>query len=89
MAPLSHIGNVDLSMAKQQDEGSQFGLHQNPLNGTIDTAGNTQNFGNDLKEQELMVENLEVLCRENNLKNYIGIFSPRIKRFMPSWSKSN
>jgi hypothetical protein len=77
-------------MAKQQDERPQFGLHQNPLNGTIDT-GNTHNFGNDLEEPKLMIANLEevFLHREGSNLNNIGIFSQRIKRFMPRWRKSN
>jgi hypothetical protein len=46
----------------QEVQQQRFGLHQNPLDWTLETGGSTNNYGNDLKEQKLlmMIATLEV-----------------------------
>jgi hypothetical protein len=46
----------------QQQQGQRFGLHQNPLDWTLETGGstNTNNYGNDLKDLKWMMANLQV-----------------------------
>jgi hypothetical protein len=55
--------------AQHQQPEPQFGQHQNLLDWTMNT-GNTRNYDNELKEQKLMIANLEVFWAGSN---FIGI----------------
>jgi hypothetical protein len=47
---------------QQQQQGhSQFGLHQNPPDWTMNTGSTHNNYQNVMKEQKLMIEKLEVI----------------------------
>jgi hypothetical protein len=50
---------VEDQQAQQQHKQPQFGQQQNLVDWTINT-GSTRNFDNELKEQKLMIANLEV-----------------------------
>jgi hypothetical protein len=57
----------DQQETQQQQEQPQFGLlHQNSLDWTMNT-GCAHNYDNELKEQKLMMANLEVFLCENNI----------------------
>jgi hypothetical protein len=58
------LDQQDWDQEEQKHEHSQFGLQQNLLDWTMDTetgTGTTRNYDNDLKEQKLMITNLEVI----------------------------
>jgi hypothetical protein len=69
-------------MSTDQQEQQQFGLHQSTSDCTMNTGNTTRNYDNDLKEQKLMIANLEVFRAGTGEQSVIVLFTCAKKGFL-------